>query len=204
MLKEFKKGIFHENPVLVLLLGLCPTLAISVSVENAVGMGLAATFVLVCSNAIISLFGRFIPSKIRIPCFIVVIATFVTIVEMVMSAYLPALNAALGIFIPLIVVNCIILGRAEAFASRHGVFASIMDGLGMGLGFSLALIFIAFIRELLGVGTFLNIRITNYFAPNGFIEPAAAMVMAPGAFVVIALIIAFLNRRKEKKLKGAA
>lgn len=203
MLKEFKKGIFHENPVLVLLLGLCPTLAISVSVVNAVGMGLAATFVLVCSNAIISLIGKWIPSKIRIPCFIVVIATFVTVVEMFMSAYLPALNEALGIFIPLIVVNCIILGRAEAFASRHGVFASIMDGLGMGLGFSLALIFIAFIRELLGAGTFLNIRITNYFAPNGFVEPAAVMVMAPGAFVVIALIIAFLNWRKEKKLKGA-
>lgn len=202
MLKEFKKGVFHENPVLVLLLGLCPTLAISVSVENAVGMGLAATFVLVCSNTIISLFGRFIPSKIRIPCFIVVIATFVTIVEMVMSAYLPALNESLGIFIPLIVVNCVILGRAEAFASRHGVFASIMDGLGMGLGFSLALIFISFIRELLGAGTFLNVRITNYFSPSGFIEPAAAMIMAPGAFVVIALIIAFLNWRKEKKIKS--
>jgi electron transport complex protein RnfE len=203
MMKEFKKGVFHENPVLVLLLGLCPTLAISVSVINAAGMGLAATFVLVSSNAIISLIGRFIPSKIRIPCFIVIIATFVTIVEMVMSAYLPALNEALGIFIPLIVVNCIILGRAEAFASRHGVFASVMDGLGMGLGFSLALIFISFLREVLGAGTFLNIRITNYFAPNGLIEPAAAMIMAPGAFIVIALIIAFLNRRKEKKLKGA-
>ncbi len=202
MIGEFKKGIFRENPVLVLLLGLCPTLAISISVINAVGMGLAATFVLVSSNAIVSLISPIIPSKIRIPCFIVVMATFVTAVEMIMSAYMPALNEALGIFIPLIVVNCIILGRAEAFASRHRLFPSIMDGFGMGIGFLCALVFIAFIRELLGSGTFIGIRITNYFAPNGLIEPLSVMIMAPGAFIVIALIIAFLNWKKEKGIKS--
>ena len=201
MLKELKKGLFRENPVLVLLLGLCPTLAVSVSVENAIGMGLAATFVLICSNTLVSAVGRWIPNKIRIPCYIVIIATFVTIVEMVMGAYTPKLNEALGIFIPLIVVNCIILGRAEAFASRHGVFISILDGLGMGIGFTLALSLIAFIREVLGAGTFLNIRITNFFAPNGTVEPAVVMIMAPGAFIVIALIIGFLNWRKERALR---
>lgn len=201
MLKELKKGLFRENPVLVLLLGLCPTLAVSVSVKNAIGMGLAATFVLICSNTIVSAVGRWIPNKIRIPCYIVIIATFVTIVEMIMGAYTPALNEALGIFIPLIVVNCIILGRAEAFASRHGVFISILDGLGMGIGFTLALSLIAFIREVLGAGTFLNIKITNYFAPNAVLEPAAVMIMAPGAFIVIALIIGFLNWRKARALR---
>ena len=136
------------------MLGLCPALAVSVSVQNAVGMGAAATFVLLASNTIISIFGRFFPSKIRIPCFIVVIATFVTMVEMIMGAYLPALNQSLGIFIPLIVVNCIILGRAEAFASRNPLLPSILDGLGMGIGFGGALVLIAFIREVLGSGSF--------------------------------------------------
>ena len=201
MLKEFKKGVFAENPVLVLLLGLCPTLAISVKVVNAIGMGVAATFVLVCSNALVSAVGRFIPAKIRIPCYIVIIATFVTVVEMVMGAYTPKLNEALGIFIPLIVVNCIILGRAEAFASRNGIVASILDGLGMGLGFSAALTTIALIREALGSGTFLGIRITGYFSPEGIISPASVMIMAPGAFVVIALIIGVLNWRRERRLR---
>lgn len=198
MKRDFIRGIFKENPVLVLLLGLCPTLAVTVSVENAIGMGLAATFVLLCSNTIISAFGRFFPKKIRIPCFIVVIATFVTMVEMVMGAYLPALNESLGIFIPLIVVNCIILGRAEAFASRNGVGRSMLDGLGMGVGFGCALIVISAIREVLGSGKFLGITITNHYSPSADVRPMAAMVMAPGAFVVIALILGFINWRKEK------
>ncbi|MFH1654884.1 MAG: electron transport complex subunit E [Pseudomonadota bacterium] len=199
MLKEFTKGVIRENPVLVLLLGLCPTLAITVSVKNAVGMGLAATFVLLFSNVIISLFGRFFPSKIRIPCFIVVIATFVTMVEMLMGAYLPALNESLGIFIPLIVVNCIILGRAEAFASRHPVVPSIFDALGMGLGFTLALIVISLIREILGSGKIWDMTIVSFFSADGSVHPASVMVMAPGAFVLIGLIIAYMNHRKVSK-----
>ncbi len=198
--REFVKGLFRENPVLVLMLGLCPFLAVSVTLQNAVGMGAAATFVLLCSNAIIALFGRFFPSKIRIPCYIVVIATFVTIVEMVMGAWLPALNESLGIFIPLIVVNCIILGRAEAFASRHGFLASVMDGLGMGAGFTLALLLISLIREVTGSGTFWSITISSLYSPEGIVQPAAVMVMAPGAFVVIGLIIGYTNWSKARKL----
>ena len=199
MFHEFTKGIFKENPVLVLLLGLCPTLAVTVSVKNALGMGAAATFVLLCSNTIISLFGRFFPSKIRIPCYIVVIATFVTIVEMVMGAYLPALNASLGIFIPLIVVNCIILGRAEAFASRNKLLPSIMDGLGMGVGFTIALVMIGFLREVIGSGKFWDMTIVSFYSASGPVEPLAVAIMAPGAFIIIALIIAFGNWRKARK-----
>ena len=201
MKAEMIRGLWRENPVLILMLGLCPALAVSVSVQNAVGMGLAATFVLVSSNTIISLFGRFFPAKIRIPCYIVVIATFVTIVEMVMGAYLPALNASLGIFIPLIVVNCIILGRAEAFASKHGVVSSFFDGLGMGMGFGLALSIIAAIREITGSGKFWGITITEFYSPSGPVEPAAVMVMAPGAFVIIGLIIGFRNWRRQRLLE---
>ncbi|MFA4973374.1 MAG: electron transport complex subunit RsxE [bacterium] len=200
MKSEVIKGFFRENPVFVLMLGLCPSLAVSVSVKNAVGMGLAATFVLVGSNAFISLFNRFFPSKIRIPCFIVVIATFVTVVEMVMGAYLPALNQSLGIFIPLIVVNCIILGRAEAFAQRNMLLPSILDGLGMGLGFGMALLIIASIREVLGSGTFWGIRIAEAYAPEGYMAPASVMVMAPGAFFVIAFIMAYMNWRRARRL----
>ena len=200
MINQLTKGLFKENPVLVLMLGLCPFLAVSVSLQNGLGMGLAATFVLVCSNTMIAIFGRFFPSKIRIPCFIVVIATFVTMVEMVMGAYLPALNKSLGIFIPLIVVNCIILGRAEAFASRNKVFPSILDGVGMGLGFTLALLLISLIREVTGSGQFWGITITSYFSNEGIIKPAAVMVMAPGAFVVIGIIMGFMNWRKSKNL----
>lgn len=204
MKDAFTKGLWRENPVLILMLGLCPSLAVSVSVKNAVGMGLAATFVLVASNAIIAVFGRFFPSKIRIPCYIVVIATFVSMVEMVMGAYLPALNAALGIFIPLIVVNCIILGRAEAFASKHGVVPSILDGLGMGFGFGLALMIIAAIREVTGSGKFWDITIAEWYSPAGPVEPAAAMVMAPGAFIVIAFIMGFMAWRKRRRLEKQA
>ena len=148
LLGEFSKGIFLENPTFRLALGLCPTLAVSTSIVNGFGMGMAATFVIVGSNAIVSAVRNFIPGKIRIPCFIVIIATFVTIVELTMKAYFPALSNSLGIFVPLIVVNCIVLGRAEAFASRHGVIKSIFDGLGMGAGFTLALVIISAIREL--------------------------------------------------------
>lgn len=199
MLRDFTRGIVKENPIFVLLLGLCPFLAVSVSVENALGMGAAATFVLVCSNTIISAFGRFFPKRIRIPCFIVVIAAFVTMVEMIMGAYLPALNESLGIFIPLIVVNCIILGRAEAFASRHGVLRSMLDGVGMGLGFSLALIIISSIREVFGSGKFFGITIAGFYSPAAHVKPAAVMIMAPGAFIVIALILAYLNWKKMRR-----
>lgn len=198
MKQEFLKGLIKENPIFVVMLGLCPTLATSVSLKNAIGMGLAATFVLIASNAIISAFGRFFPSQIRIPCYIVVIATFVSIVEMVMGAYLPKLNEALGIFIPLIVVNCIILGRAEAFACKNKVLPSIFDALGMGFGFGLALVVISFIRELLGTGKFLGISITSFFAPGEAVEPMAVMIMAPGAFIVIALLMASLHKYKHR------
>ncbi len=180
---EFSKGIFKENPIFFIVLGLCPALAVSVSVNNAVGMGLAATFVLVCSNAIISAMRNFIPDKIRIPCFIVVIAAFVTIVEMVMKAYAPALDRALGVYVPLIVVNCIILGRAEAFASKNPVLFSFADGLGMGLGFTFALLIISTIRETLGSGKFAGLSISNTF------EPALVLSLAPGALLILGLII---------------
>ena len=196
--KEFTKGILKENPVLVLLLGLCPTLAVTTGVKNAIGMGIAATFVLVCSNVIISLIRSAIPKKIRIPCYIVVIATFVTLVQMTMAGYFPALNEALGIFIPLIVVNCIILGRAEAFAGRNGVFASLLDGIGMGVGFGFAVLLIGLIREVLGTWSIGGVPITE----GGF-QPMAVLIMAPGAFLVIATVLAvfdWLRRRAEGRL----
>ena len=176
LLGEFTKGLIRENPVLVLLLGLCPTLAVTTGLRNAVGMGISATFVLVCSNIIIAMFKGFFPKKIRIPCFIVVIATFVTIVQMALKAYFPDLDEELGIFIPLIVVNCIILGRAEAFASRQGLVASTLDGVGMGVGFTLALCVIALFREVLGKWELFGTPITD----GGF-QPAAVMIMALGA-----------------------
>ncbi len=184
MLREFTKGLIRENPVLVLLLGLCPTLAVTTGLVNAVGMGISATFVLVCSNVIIAIFKDVFPKKIRIPCFIVVIATFVTVVQMMLKAYVPDLDEALGIFIPLIVVNCIILGRAEAFAGRSGVVASLLDGVGMGLGFTMALCLIAFFRELLGTWRLGGVPVTD----GGF-QPASVMIMAPGAFIVLGLVL---------------
>ena len=201
MWKELLKGLWKENPVLTLLLGLCPTLAVSTAVTNALGMAAAATFVLVCSNLIISIFGRFFPSKIRIPCFIVVIATFVTAVELLMKAFQPELDKALGIFIPLIVVNCIILGRAEAFASKHGPFPSILDGLGMGLGFGLALLLIASIREVLGAGTFLGITVTGLYAAGdqAVMNPVGALVLPPGAFIVLGLVLAGIKALRHRK-----
>ncbi len=192
--KELSKGIIKDNPIFVLVLGMCPTLAVTTSVMNALGMGLAATFVLICSNIIISLIKNITPSKIRIPVYIVVIAAFVSIVDMVMSAYLPALHKSLGLFIPLIVVNCIILGRAEAFASKNNVFLSIADAIGMGLGFTLSLSVVATIREILGAGTWLGMRVvaSNY-------DPMLIAILAPGAFITLGFLMALMNMLKEKK-----
>jgi Na+-translocating ferredoxin:NAD+ oxidoreductase subunit E len=197
-IQEFTKGIIKENPVFVMALGLCPTLAVSTSVQNAIGMGAAATFVLVCSNILISLLKNVIPSKVRIPCFILVIASFVTIVDMTMEAYVPALHKSLGIFIPLIVVNCIILGRAEAFASKNGVFKSMLDGLGMGLGFMLAIMVIASIREILGTGALLNIHLL----PASY-KPMIVAILPPGAFITIGLLMGLLNIIQNKKKSKA-
>ncbi len=187
--KEFFKGIFRENPVFVLVLGMCPTLATTSSVEKAIGMGLASTFVLVCSNIIISLIKKLVPDEVRIPMFIVVIATFVTLVKLIMAAYFPALKAALGIFLPLIVVNCIILGRAEAFASKNGALASLLDGLGMGVGFTLALALLGAIREILGSGSFMGIP----FADGLSTYTQTIFILAPGGFLTLGLLMGFFN-----------
>ncbi len=191
LLTEFLRGIIKENPTFVLLLGLCPTLAVSVSVTNGIGMGIAATFVLLGSNIIISLIKNVIPEKIRIPCYIVVIATFVTVAELSMKAYSPALNRALGIYVPLIVVNCIVLGRAEAYAAKNTVVNSFFDGLGMGVGFTLALILISGIREFFGTG-----KILGYTLIKGF-EPASVIGMPSGALLVIGLLLGLFNLLKE-------
>ncbi len=193
--KEFIKGLYKENPVFRLMLGLCPVLAVSTSVNNAIGMGAAVTFVLVSSNTVVSIIKKGVPEKIRIPIFIMIIATFVTIVQMVMAAYFPALDKALGIFIPLIVVNCIILGRAEAFASKNNLIFSLIDGLGMGIGFTLALSIIATFREILGNGTWLGYPVM----PESF-QPATLMVLAPGAFITIGYLIALLNWIEKKRI----
>ena len=192
MIKEFTKGFIKENPVFVMALGLCPTLAVSSSVINAIGMGLATTFVLVFSNIFISLLKNFIPNKIRIPAYIVIIASFVTIVDMSMEAYVPDLHKSLGLFIPLIVVNCIILGRAEAFAGRNNVVNSILDGFGMGLGFTLALIVIAVIREILGAGQLLGYNVL----PESY-QPMLIAILAPGAFIVMGLLMGLMNLKKK-------
>ena len=197
VVSEFTKGLYKENPVFRLALGLCPTLAVTSAVENGVGMGIAATLVLVSSNFIISLVRNLVPKKIRIPIFIVVIATFVTIIEMLMQAYSPDLYKALGIFVPLIVVNCIILGRAEAFASKNGVFYSVIDGLGMGIGFTLSLVIISSIRELLGNGSFYGIPIL----PESY-KPVIIMIMAPGAFLTLGYVLSlfqWLDLRAKKR-----
>jgi len=194
---ELTKGIIKENPVFVMALGLCPTLAVSTSVNDAIGMGAAATFVLLSSNIFISLLKNFIPNKIRIPCYILVIASFVTMVDMVMHAYVPSLHKSLGIFIPLIVVNCIILGRAEAFASKNNVGKSILDAIGMGIGFTSAIVIIAVIREFLGSGTIYNISIL----PASY-KPMIVAILPPGAFFTIALLMGLINLIKNKKHKS--
>jgi Na+-translocating ferredoxin:NAD+ oxidoreductase subunit E len=192
--KELTKGLIRDNPIFILVLGLCPTLAVTTSVINGLGMGFAATFVLLCSNIIVSMIKDITPPKIRIPIYIVVIASFVTIVDMVMAAYLPALHKSLGLFIPLIVVNCIILGRAEAFASKNNVFMSIADAIGMGLGFTLSLVVIATFREILGAGTWFGMRVT----PLSY-DPMLIAILAPGAFITLGFLMALMNMLKEKK-----
>ena len=194
LFKEMTKGFIKENPVFVMALGLCPTLAVSSSIVNAIGMGLAATFVLLCSNILISLLKNVIPTKIRIPCYIVVIASFVTIVDMTMNAYLPELHKNLGIFIPLIVVNCIILGRAEAFAGKNNVIKSAFDGIGMGIGFMIALIIVAFFRELLGAGQLLGFNVM----PANF-QPVLVAILAPGAFLTLGLLLGLMNLLKKSE-----
>ncbi|MBQ9865541.1 MAG: electron transport complex subunit E [Lachnospiraceae bacterium] len=197
--KPFINGLINENPTFVLMLGMCPTLAVTTSAINGLGMGLTTTVVLTLSNIIISALRKVIPSKVRIPAFIVIIASFVTVVGQFLEAYLPALNSALGMFIPLIVVNCIILGRAEAFASKNGIFASALDGLGMGLGFSMALTLIGCVREILGSFSIFGISFKAPLEAAG-LSPVAIFVMAPGAFFVLAAIIAVMSVIRDKQL----
>ena len=196
--RVFMNGVLSENPTFRLVLGCCPTLAVTTSALNGLGMGAAATFVLLCSNIVISLLRNFIPSKVRIPAFITVICTFVTIIQLVMQAFLPALYESLGIFIPLIVVNCIILGRAEAFASKNPVVDSAVDGLGMGVGFTLALVLMGCVRELIGNGTIFGTAVFG-----AAYEPMLIAVLPAGGFLVFGLLLGIINaignKRKEAK-----
>ncbi len=189
--KNFTKGFIKENPVFVLVLGMCPTLGVTSSAINGLGMGLATTFVLVMANIVISMVKSVIPEKVRIPSFIVIIAAFVTVVQLMMQAYLPSLYKSLGLFIPLIVVNCIVLGRAEAFASKNNIISSAIDGLSIGLGFSFALVLLGGIREILGSGKIFDIAIysENYVS--------LIFVLAPGAFIVLGYLIAFINQIRK-------
>ncbi len=193
-IKNFTNGFFKDNPTFVQLLGMCPTLAVTTSAVNGIGMGLATTAVLALSNVAISLLRKAIPSKVRIPAFIVIIASFVTIVGMVMEGYLPALYESLGLFIPLIVVNCIILGRAESFASKNGVGDSLLDGLGMGLGFTMSLFILGSVREFFGNGSILGFSLL----PASY-QPAIIMILPPGAFLALGLLLAIYNKVKAKK-----
>ena len=209
-LKEFTKGILQQNPLLVLVLGTCPSLAVTTSLINGLGMGLAATFVLALSNLVISLIRNFIPDKVRIPCYITVIASFVTILQFLLQAYARSLNDALGIFLPLITVNCIILGRAEAFASKHKPLVSVLDGFGMGLGFTLALVLMGGIRELLGAGSIAGWKLP-FVGPGKALQPILIFIMPPGGFIVFGLVMAialaltrkFYQRRPDAALAAA-
>ncbi|MFC1496492.1 electron transport complex subunit RsxE [Candidatus Margulisiibacteriota bacterium] len=193
---EFTKGFFDQNPVFKILLGLCPTLAVTTGVINGIGMGLAATFVLFFSNLLVSMIRNITPKKIRIPVFIIIIATFTTIVDLLMAAYLPPLHKALGVFVPLIVVNCIIFGRAEAFASKNNVISSLFDALGMGFGFTFALICIGGVREILGSGAIIGFQVL----PAAY-KPMLIMILPPGAFLTLGIITGFFNlKKKETKL----
>ncbi|WP_434291602.1 electron transport complex subunit RsxE [Clostridium botulinum] len=194
--ERLKNGIIDENVTFVQVLAMCPTLAVTSSAKNGIGMGLASTVVLMGSNLVISLLRKAIPDKIRIPSFIVVIAGFVTLLQFLMQGFVPALYQSLGIFIPLIVVNCVILGRAEAYASKNGPVSSIFDGLGQGLGFTLSLTVIGMIRELLGAGQLFGHQIM----PSSF-QPALIMILAPGAFFTLGILMAIINNRKLKKAK---
>ena len=199
VVQEFTKGLWAEIPPFRLVLGLCPTLAVTKTFENGVGMGIATTFVLVCSNIIISLLRNFIPKKVRIACFIVIIATFVIVVELVMQAFAYKLFMQLGIFIPLIVVNCILLGRAEAFAAKNGVVSSFADGLGMGIGFTLSLGALSIFREIFGAGTFtMPFTGTSYSVFGPSFEPFSFLVEAPGAFVCLGLMLCIMNMLGKK------
>jgi electron transport complex protein RnfE len=189
-LQNFTKGFFRENPILVLVLGTCPTLATTSSALNGMGMGIATTFVLIGSNVVISLLANVIPDKVRIPAFIVVIASFVTVVDLVMQAYVPTLYDTLGIFIPLIVVNCIVLGRAEAFAGKNSVFSSLIDGIGMGLGFTMALGILGSFREIVGSGAIFGYK---FMKGDGIL----VFILAPGAFIALGYLIALINRLKK-------
>lgn len=190
-LKLIYNGLIKENPTFVLLLGMCPTLATTTSAINGLSMGLATMFVLICSNVAISLIKNLTPDMVRIPVFVVVIASFVTVLQMCLAAYLPAVNASLGLYIPLIVVNCVILGRAEAFACKHGAFDSMMDGVGMGMGFTVALTLLGIVRELLGAGSVFDIRLlpetTNMLL----------FILPPGAFITLGYLIAIVNRLRK-------
>ena len=192
-LKVFWQGLFRNNPTFRLVLGLCPTLAVTTSLENGLGMGLAATFVLCCSNGLVSALRKAIPSAVRIPCYIVIIATFVTVLQMLLAAYVPEVNASLGIFIPLIVVNCIILGRAESFASKHGPIESIFDGIGIGLGFAFALTLLGGCREFLGTGKIFDLTVF----PEDF--GALMFVLPPGAFITLGFLTAIVNKIRGVK-----
>lgn len=192
--KIIKNGLIDENPIFVQVIGMCPTLAVTTSAINGLGMGLSTTAVLVCSNIVIAMMRKIIPSKIRIPAFIVVIATFVTIIGMLLKAYIPSLDVALGLFIPLIVVNCLILGRAESFASKNKTLESAADGLGMGLGFTLSLTVLAAIREILGNGSLFGISLFG-----ASFEPALLFILPPGAFLTLGFLLAGLNKLKNKK-----
>ena len=188
-LERIWNGIYTENPVLVLLLGMCPTLAVTTSVMNAIGMGLSTTIILTMSNLLISLLRKIIPDKMRMPAYIVVIASFVTIVDFLMEGFTPALYDSLGIYIPLIVVNCIIMGRAEAFAGKNGPLPAFFDGIGMGIGFTIALMILGGIREWIGAGTLLGYKLT----PAAYV-PINLFVLAPGAFLVLGFMVAFMNK----------
>ena len=210
-------GVIKENPTFVLMLGMCPTLAVTSSAINGLGMGLSTLVVLVFSNLLISLFRKVIPNGVRMPAYIVIVASLVTVVQFLMQAYLPSLSKALGVYIPLIVVNCIILGRAESYASKNPVIPSIFDGIGMGLGFTVGLTTIGIIREILGSGSIFGFgfvkavenfaeshaseKVFQILSDQGLFQPASIFVSAPGAFLVLAFIIAFINRRHIKKAK---
>lgn len=188
----FKNGIINENPIFIQVIGMCPTLAVTTSAMNGIGMGLATTAVLTCSNIVISLIRKLIPSKVRIPCYIIVIASFVTIVQFLLEGFIPTLNASLGIFIPLIVVNCLILARAESFAAKNNPLASLFDGISMGIGFTIALAIIGIIRELLGTGKAFDVMLLPPSFPKTII-----MILPPGAFITLGLLMALI-----KKVRG--
>jgi len=196
--KEFTKGLWSENPIFRIVLGMCPTLAVTTNANNGIGMGLAATFVLVGSNVMISALRNFIPKKIRIPGYIVIIATFVTVVDLAMNAYFHPLHKALGIFIPLIVVNCIIMGRAEAYAAKNGVFYSLLDGIGMGLGFTISIVVIGAIREILGNGTIFGAQLMG----TSFV-PFLLIILPPGGFILLGSMLGAMNRLEIRMAKKA-